>query len=138
MNKAKLFTIAAAIALGSSSCEKTKSGVTPYNYTYDNKTGKDINIDIYQSLDDYNNNRNVYIHGVAPAGGSFTVASTDFAAEQKYYVDWYSNDYTYTNWQNRQGFYDEFTTEFIPTDQKNRNPLESVNDYARIVFLNGG
>ena len=71
-------------------------------------------------------------------GGTYVVPSSDFQAGAKYYVDWYSNDYTYTNWQNRQGFYDEFVTSFVPTHQNNKNPLQSVNDYARLVFLDGG
>lgn len=138
MNITKLLLTAATVSILGVSCTPEKQGVKPYDYTYTNKTGKDITINIYQSIDDYNSNSNVYITGVAPAGGTFVIPSSDFQPGIRYYVDWYSADYTYTNWQNRQGFYDEFQTSFIPTYQNNKNPLESVNDFARPMFLGGG
>lgn len=138
MNVTKLLLTVASVSILATSCQQDQ-GVKQYDYTYTNKTGKDILIDIYPTLQDYNNNTNPYLKGVAVAnGGTYVIPSSDFVPEQKYYVDWYSSDYTYTNWQNRQGFYDEFVTAFVPTFQSNWNKLESVNDYARLVFLNGG
>lgn len=139
MNITKLLLTAATISMLGTSCTPEKKGVKQYDYTYTNKTGKDITINIYKTVSDYNANSNAYITGVATAnGGTFVVPSSDFDPGIRYYVDWYSPDYTYTNWQNRQGFYDEFQTSFIPTYQNNRNALESVNDYARPMFLGGG
>ena len=139
MNITKLLLTAACVSILATGCTQQNEGVKQYDYTYTNNTGKDIRIDIYNTIDDYNNNTNPYLKGVAVAnGGTYVIPSSDFVPNQKYYVDWYTDDYTYTNWQNRQGFYDEFITSFVPTYQSNFNKLESVNDYARIVFLNGG
>ncbi|MBL7719556.1 MAG: hypothetical protein JNL72_12015 [Flavipsychrobacter sp.] len=139
MNITKLLLTAASVGLLATSCTPEKKGVQQYEYTYTNSTANDIRVDIYGSLEDYNNNRNLYMSGIATAnGGTYVVPSSEFEANKQYYVDWYSSDYTYTNWQNRQGFYDEFSTGFIPTYQKNRNALQSVTDYARLVFLDGG
>lgn len=138
MNLTKLLLTVASVSILATSCQPEK-GVKQYDYTYTNKTGKDIYIDIYTSAEDYNSNTNPYLKGIAVAnGGTYVIPSSDFEDNKKYYVDWYTGDYTYTNWQNRQGFYDEFITSFVPTFQNNQNRLESVNDYARLVFLNGG
>jgi hypothetical protein len=139
MHITKLMLLAAGISILGAGCTKEKKSVQQYDYTYTNSTNKDIRVDIYKSIADYNNNTNLYLTGIAAAnGGTVVVPSSDFQAGVKYYVDWYTNDYTYTNWQNRQGFYDEFETSFLPTYQNNKNTLESVNDYARLVFLGGG
>jgi len=139
MNLTRLLLLAAGFSVFGAACTPEKKSVQQYDYTYTNNTNKDIRVDIYQSLNDYNHNTNIYQSGIAVAnGGTYVVPSSDFQAGAKYYVDWYSNDYTYTNWQNRQGFYDEFVTSFVPTHQNNKNPLQSVNDYARLVFLDGG
>jgi hypothetical protein len=139
MNITKLLLTVASIAILGTSCTPEKQGVKQYDYTYTNKTGKDVTVNIYKTWADYNSESNVYITGVAPAnGGTFVVPSSDFSPGVKYYVDWYSADRTYTNWQNRQSFYDEFNTSFVPTYQNNKNPLESVNDYARPMFIGNG
>jgi hypothetical protein len=138
MNFSKLVLACSAIAISIAGCTPEKKGVQQYEYTYTNNTTKDIRVDLYKTLVDYNTQSNLYLSSIVPAnGGTYVIPSSEFEANAKYYVDWYSSDYTYTNWQNRLGFFDEFNTGFIPTHQKNYNMLESINDYARLVFMNG-
>ena len=115
----------------------TPAGILGYDYTYQNSTSKRIHVDIYKTMDDYTSNTNKYISGVAEPGGKFVVPSTKFVAGVPYFVDWYTEDYTYTNWVHGINTYGAFTPILNPTDQLNLDKLETVTDYARLMCLNG-
>ena len=83
MNFSKLLLLSAGISL-LAACTPEKKSVQQYDYTYTNNTGKDIRVDIYKTLDDYNANSNIYMSGVAAAnGGTYVVPSSEFLAGSK-------------------------------------------------------
>jgi hypothetical protein len=121
------------------SCDKNNNPSTaPYTYSFQNNTGKHINIDIYQTADDYNNNRNAVLHGSANPGQSYQVSNVYLQTNIKYYIDWYSDDYTYSNWVNRTDLYENFDPTIMSTAGSDLTKMQIVPEYARILCLGGG
>src|SRR5579875_1075687 len=78
------------------SCDKTPSA--GFYYTFENLSDKPVNVDIYASQQDYYNGTNKLASGRADVRGYAVFPLSDFDTTKKYYADWYSDDYLYTNW----------------------------------------
>jgi len=136
MNLRSALLIVCGAAAILSSCDKA-TNPDAFNYTFQNNTDKQIHVDVYGSMDDYMNNANPVTRGVASANGSFVVRSSTLHTDVPYYVDWYSDDYTYTNWVSREDLYTAFNPRFTASVQTNLMKLESETDYARLLCLDG-
>jgi hypothetical protein len=76
----------------------TDNALHGFDYNFVNLTNKPINIKIYTSLNDYNNQTNVYLQGRVNIKQYFYIPVGKFVVGSTYYVDWYSDDYLYNNW----------------------------------------
>lgn len=117
------------------SCRKENNS-GGFNYDFENLSDKAINIDIYTSLDDYNKGINILMHGRAAVRGYFAIPISKFVNGHTYYVDWYSDDYLYTNW-----YWTNVTlrTRFEPGNADDRYMI-NVNQFAdpsRAFWMNG-
>ena len=130
---AVLTLLAASIALYS--CHKS-SGTNGYNYNFENLSDKPININIYSSLADYNNGTNIYISGKASVRGYLSIPIQKFTTGKTYYIDYYSDDYTYTNW-----YWTNVTLRnaFVVTDSDYEFIINAMqfSDPSRSIWLNG-
>ncbi|HXS37804.1 MAG TPA: hypothetical protein VN721_13960 [Flavipsychrobacter sp.] len=129
----KVSSIICVLLFAITSCKKIDQH--PYNYTFQNNTNQSINIDVYQTSGDYNNNTNVFLHAVVQPYGTFMTPQLVNGAS--YYVDWYNNDYTVTNWVNNP--YSSFLSSVVinPTLQNNMMRLSAPLDYVRLLCING-
>jgi|GEM_PF-1252878 len=136
MNLRSALYVVCGAAVLFTSCNK---GTNPdaFNYTFQNTTGKAIHVDVYGSFSDYMNNANPVATGVANANGNLVVRSSTLHTDVPYYADWYSDDYTYTNWVSREDLYTAFNPRFTASVQTNLMKLESEMDYARLLCLHG-
>ncbi|OJW78581.1 MAG: hypothetical protein BGO69_00925 [Bacteroidetes bacterium 46-16] len=135
MNKQKLFFVLAAMAWLAVSCNK---GNKPYYYTFDNNSSHKMNLRIYQTLDDYNMSLNPYISYTVEPGDKVEIPSTQLPETKQYYADWYNDDFTYTNWFNKQHIKAHFSTQFTPGYSNNNvTKMDVLHDYARILCLDG-
>ena len=92
----------------------------------------DVTLDFYASKDDYSNNRNVVKSLLLPAHGKVDVPR-EFETGQKLYLDWYSQDYTNTNW----GVDPTFTVASITKEIDPAITIQSRSTPARRIWLDG-
>lgn len=136
MNLRSALYVVCGAAVLFAGCDK---GTSPdaFNYTFINNTDKQIHVDVYSTMSDYMSNTNPVTTGVAGANSTFVVRSSTLHTDVPYYVDWYSDDYTYTNWVNREDLYTAFNPRITASVQTNQLKLESETDYARLLCLDG-
>lgn len=65
-----------------------------------NQLSVPVTFDLYETPEDYNTNANVLKTQVIAAGEKLIIPGNVFADGHTYYMDWYSEDYYYTNWLN--------------------------------------
>ncbi len=78
-------------------CHETPSN-QGFEYNFENLTDKAINVKIYNTQSDYNTGTNAFLSGRMEVRGYYTVPMDKFVEGRTYYVDWYSDDYLYSNW----------------------------------------
>lgn len=57
-----------------------------------------INVHIYKTKEDYNTGANVYITGKTATDGRLNIPVSKLQKDHVYFVDWFSDDFTYSNW----------------------------------------
>jgi len=136
MNKQKLIVALAGITMLFSACGKKDTA--PFYYVVDNNSGHKMNFKIYQWIDDYNTNLNPYMSYTLQPGEQVQIPTTQFLETRKYYADWYTDDYTYTSWYNKQNIKGSFSPAFSPSPTNdNVVHLDVIHDYARLLCLEG-
>ncbi len=97
-----LFVLVFFVAIAA--CNKTpRTGSTKFT-TSDtfvriiNSRPIELRFDVYKSKEDASNNRNVYFSCMVPGNGEYDVPVRVMDTSGTYYYDFYSADYTYTNW----------------------------------------
>lgn len=83
-----------------SGCSKPKTIAqtetsTERSTTFPNKTDKRIHLFVYTSIEDYTNSTNPLITTDIEPGSNYKLLMNDM---RTYYVDWYADEYAYTNW----------------------------------------
>ena len=105
-------------------------------FTFTNKLPQKIVVDIYGSEDDYYNNTNRLYTGIAPANNILDIPYSIFKNEkQLHYIDWYSEDYTYSNWNDVTN--DDIIT---PSDSSGFTTADAEHSYiqtARQLAIGG-
>ncbi len=133
MNIRRGLPVICILLFATTNCKKTSQ--QPYNYTFQNNTDQSINIDVYQTAGDYNNSTNVLLHTVVQPYSTFT--TSQLINGSSYYVDWYNDDYTVTNWVNNPYSFFLSAVTINPTAQNNMMRLSASIDYVRLLCLNG-
>lgn len=107
-----------------------------YIYTITNRSNKAVNIHIYNSLNDYNNATNIYYKGVVASGNTLSLPYSQFVKGQTYYIDWFTDDFLYTNW-----FWTNVTViSSMALDQNYSNfviDASQQSDPSRSIWMNG-
>jgi hypothetical protein len=128
-----VFFIAPLILL--SACD-TDSSIHGFDFNFENLTSKPINVKIYKSQSDYDNNTNVYLSGKMQVRGYYTIPVDQLVTGETYYVDWYSDDLLYTNW-----YWSNITlrTTFTVSDLDYEYLVNTVQypDPSRSIWMNG-
>lgn len=121
------------------SCKKSPIQTAPEtNFAFVNTLNESVNVVIYKTPNDYNNNTNVLMQGVAAANGTYVAEK--LKVDTTYYVDWYTNDFSYNNWYNQSGSIDSYlTTVFMPNISGGSMQLKQSYgpDLSRLVCLDG-
>ena len=94
MKRLVLFTLTAALFLNA--CKKEESKVVGYDIK--NLSTKRVQATIYSSEEDYINQINPLWQGSVDAGKTTTIPESTLDEGYRYYIDWYSDDMTYSNW----------------------------------------
>lgn len=136
MNKQKLLLAFAGLALLASACGK--KATKAYYYTVDNNSSHKMNYKIYQWQDDFNSGLNPFISYTLQPGEQVQIPTTQFLDTRTYYQEWYSDDYGYGSWLNRQHIRDVFSAAFSPSPSNYTGVhLDVMHDYARQLCLSG-
>ncbi len=69
-------------------------------FSVQNDTDADMNVNVYASETDYVNGTNVVVSGKALRHSAFNFPASKLKTGGWYYVDAFSSDYSYTNWVN--------------------------------------
>jgi hypothetical protein len=77
------------------SCKKREALPVASKYSFTNILDRDITLDVYGSLDDYNNTRGCISKHHIPASATVEIF---LDTRRSYWVDWYTPDYSFTNW----------------------------------------
>lgn len=109
-----------------SGCTK-KSG--SYTYTFVNQTDQTISINIYRTLSDYTDNSITVVRGSVKPHDNFAIPSSALTDSKDYYVDWYSEDFAYSNWGDTTT-----TIKFTPSTENNTFIISNAqkNNYRRL------
>ena len=137
MKKTAYSLFVLAILLSTSFGCKKSATVT---FAVDNKYGPvPINVDIYTSKSDYINKTNVLQHATIDSGGTYSFLSSTLNYGNRYYVDAYSSDYTYTNWgysdNNIAGEDSASGLTFKYNGSDNRYEIRTLHTMARNVLI---
>ncbi len=112
-------------------------------YTFNNNTGQPVTLDVYNTQDDYTNNSNrVSRTSIAPGKN----AQMTFGIGNTVWVDWYTADYSLSNWHNNKriqkaggqtlGLVGQINIAAMD-DQINLAQSFGYTDTSRIILLNG-
>jgi hypothetical protein len=111
------------------------------DYTFTNTMSVPLTLDVYPSMDDYNRNTNL-IHAYPLAPGASAIIPLEFG--RTYGLDWYSADYGYSNWVDRDNTQATTIRTLSPMAALAPSALGdhlslTVNaaDTTRSIFLNG-
>lgn len=99
MNLRKLIYLTGIVSLVSS-CKKEKNADTGI-YIINNTVPRNVNVRIYPTLNDYNHNTNAILSTSIAANASTNVPMSNFDATKTYYIDYYTDDYSISNWLER-------------------------------------
>jgi len=80
-------------------CRKSDTGPYTQSFTFTNNTGRTIILDLYKTKSDYNNNKKLVQRLTIQNEAN---ASMNLEPWKTYYIDWYSDDFALTNWQNNK------------------------------------
>jgi hypothetical protein len=97
----KYFLIGLAALLWLGSCTRIDNTQQVANYTFTNSMHVPLRMDLYPSMEDYNNNRNLLQSYQLESGATL---SMPLEVGKVYGIDWYSEGYRYSNWVNRSFF----------------------------------
>lgn len=87
------------IMIFSFGCKKADTGPYTQSFTFNNTTGRTIILDLYKTKSDYNNNKKLVQRLTIQ---NETNASLNLEPWKTYYIDWYSDDFALSNWQNNK------------------------------------
>ena len=123
------------------SCNKPQpKGITTFVtsdslFKFVNMVPIEVKLDLYRSQADMNNNTNVAYSFTVPGNGQATIPFRLFDTSATYYYDYYSSDFTFTQWGN--DIYDTLGTRFGQfTQTKFQIPSYSMSQ-LRPAFLKG-
>jgi len=105
-------------------------------FTFTNELPQQVTVNIYNTEADYLGNKNMVYSGTVDASGKLDVPYSVFkSGAVQYYIDWYSADYEYSNWN------EFYTTTFKLTPTENGSyTISPENNYIgllRKIMLNG-
>lgn len=80
-------------------CRKSDSGPYTQAFIFTNTTGRTIILDLYKTKSDYNNNKKLVQRLTIQNEAN---ASLNLEPWKTYYIDWYSDDFALSNWQNNK------------------------------------
>lgn len=133
--QASFLVLAFILIIAGTGCKKNENSAG-YFYKITNNSSKDVNINVYRSLGDYNQVINIYYKNVVAAHSSLSLPYSQFTKGQIYYIDWYSDDFLFTNW-----FWTNVTvikTMALDNDYSEFVISEGqVADQGRAVWMNG-
>jgi len=124
------------LALSCKKEKKTNNEITYTNVLFSNTISEELNLRIYNSLQDYYNNANIIQKGVIPANGQLQMPNMQVG--KTYYLEWYSDDYTYSNWYNyyRKTDSSTITPTLIGNDTFTINLQNTIHCFNRLLSLN--
>lgn len=88
-----------SIILLTTACEKTSNSKSDESYTLHNESSKKLNFIIYKTEQDYNEAKNAIYKAVLQPNTNHKVNTPQISGYGEYYLDWYTDDYQYTNWR---------------------------------------
>ncbi|MBA3828707.1 MAG: hypothetical protein H0X33_07205 [Taibaiella sp.] len=107
-----------------------------FNYTFQNFTDKQLNVTIYATQDDYNNNAHPLMSNSIKVRGYWVIPLSKFTTSHLYYVDIYTDDFLYNNW-----FWNNVTLRdtFLPSKDDYTFIIDhgQYTDPSRTIWLNG-
>ena len=116
------------------SCGKPKDN--KFNVQFENLTDKGINVIVYGSQSDYNNDNNPLFTGHAAVRGYYTLSLNNFTNGKTYWIDWYSDDTLYSNW-----YWARVTVvdTFSPSQDNYEFKIDhfQASDNSRLIWMNG-
>jgi len=116
------------------SCGKPKDN--KFNVQFENLTDKGVNIIVYASQSDYNNDHSPLFKGHAAVRGYYTLSLDNFTKGKTYWVDWYSDDTLYSNW-----YWARITVvdTFSPSQDNYEFKIDhfQASDNSRLIWMNG-
>ncbi|MGN6567523.1 MAG: hypothetical protein ACTHJ0_06210 [Flavipsychrobacter sp.] len=68
------------------------------NYIITNNLSTTVRVNIYKKVADYNTNSNLFMTCHLPGGSAYKISFNNLDTTATYYVDWFSDDYSNTNW----------------------------------------
>ena len=126
------FSLLALLAAG---CTKTHTINTESTYKFTNQTGRRVTFDLYPSKADYGNNTNRLQQLIFEPGSSHQLK---LKVGESYWVDWYSDGYTFNNWDMSSTNL-SFKPELKIADVDDSRTLNATyQDTTRSIMLNGG
>ncbi len=133
-----LVTIAGLMCIYFSGCEKAEEGT--YHGVVRNSIPQNVRLSFYENEADYLKGTNPMYSTTITPNGEWEIPS-EMEGGKKVYVDWYSEDYRYTNWAggsiSRFGSNNNVTFN-VPNISPEMNPamtLAGSPTYSRIVCL---
>lgn len=95
--KSLLLLLAAAAFLYGCGKKKKKDDANSWG-VFENQTNAELTANVYKTREDYFAGTNLYKTFRVPANSSYTLSETGMAPRTLYYVDYYNDDFTLTNW----------------------------------------
>jgi hypothetical protein len=122
------------LVLFMAACTKPHEQITESTYTFTNQTGQRVTLDLYPTKTDYGKNTNRLQRLVL---GPDSSDKLKLNVGQSYWVDWYTDDYAYNNWNlnsNEVGLRQELKVADI---DDTRTLSGGYKDTTRSIMLNG-
>jgi hypothetical protein len=117
------------------SCNKPEGIPSQSNCSFVNQTNRQITLDLYENKQDYNNEVN-RIQRARMAPGEKQQMILEVGKE--YWLDWYSDGYTYNNWINSLGFNGQTQPKFKAAAVDDTRLLTAtMKDTIRSIVLDG-
>jgi hypothetical protein len=125
-----LFALLLSAAYG---CKKKNDHT---DVTFVNHIDRPITMDIYGSMDDYNENKNRIMRKVLQQNEVLVLTKEALPPNKTYYADWYDDNHFYNNWFNDASKPERAFVSFTPVPGNNTYYIEpDTKGNAKTVFL---
>ena len=119
-------------------CAKREGLKTQSTYAFTNQSGRQVTFDVYRTEEDYTEQQNrLHQYIIEPNASQPVVMDVGSIC----WIDWYSSDYSYNNWQSERSSYNRSSPPpalNIAAEDQQMILKPAIQDTARSVLINGG